>query len=302
MTALLPVRPIGRVLSDEAADALIGDPTPPEAADVNVTGAGVYVDARTGEPVFLYAPLPGDLTAYRAAVRAVPITTTLRGSGTRNASRTFGMASRNVILRRESCRPASLALDRPELHAVLVALADGLRELMEANVPERLAVDRATVAEVGADWRMAPGSVWTSGNINVGSALPYHRDRANYPVWSGMPVLRRGVRGGYLHVPAYDATIACRDGWVVCFDGNRVVHGVTPMEERDPDGYRVSVVYYALRNMKQCLPCDQERAAAAQRRTDRERRMADPDEDPADRITAGIRGTRRPGRTEGDDK
>jgi hypothetical protein len=119
------------------------------------------------------------------------------------------------------------------------------------------------------------GTTWTSGVVNQNSQLPYHRDGFNFPTWSAMPVIRRGVDGGHLHLPEYDLTVACRDGWAVFFCGQQLLHGVTPMRLTKPDGYRFSVVYYALRGMKDCHTYAEETRAAQNRRAQRERGMAD---------------------------
>jgi hypothetical protein len=131
------------------------------------------------------------------------------------------------------------------------------------------------VEEVLPEWRLAPGSLWTSGVINYVSQLPYHRDGNNFDAWSVMPVLRYGVRGGYLHIPEYGIVAPCRNGQVVAFYGKRVVHGVTPMRRLRPDGYRISCVYYALRGLRNCAEYAVEVGRARRRRTERERSLAE---------------------------
>jgi hypothetical protein len=146
------------------------------------------------------------------------------------------------------------------------------------------------------DWRLTEASLWTSGVINKESSLPYHRDGNNFDAWSVMPVVRRGVRGGHLHLPEFDMVVPCRDGYSVMFYGKRIVHGVTPMAKTMPDAYRVSVVYYALRGLKNCHTYAEETAYAARRRTEREtelgRKAADPDDPgPARILTRDTRPT-----------
>jgi hypothetical protein len=79
--------------------------------------------------------------------------------------------------------------------------------------------------------------------------------------------------GGYLSVPEYGLVCACRDGYAVFFPGHELVHGVTPMQTTAPDGYRYSVVYYALRGMKDCFTAAMETQHAKKKRTEREREM-----------------------------
>jgi len=124
--------------------------------------------------------------------------------------------------------------------------------------------------------------------INQSSALPYHRDGSNFDTWSAMPVVRRGMDGGHLHMPEYDITINCRDGWALWFNGHAYVHGVTPMKSRAKDGYRYSIVFYAKRGMKDCHTYAVEIGEARARRTAREASMAETtEEDIRARIKTG---------------
>lgn len=262
---------IPRVLTRDEATDLVGAAVTERPA--NLTRATWALDADSGEPVLGYWPL-GDVGDLRRAVREVDIRETYRAaSGRRNASRVFGWSPRRPVQRREACNSTSFAKEQPNEQAVLdrwaVKLLAMLRELDPA-IPER---DEETMREVLPDWRMA-GTTWTSGVVNQNSQLPYHRDGFNFPTWSAMPVLRRGVDGGHLHLPEYDLTVACRDGWGVFFCGQQLVHGVTPMRQVKPGAYRFSVVYYALRGMKDCHTYALETAHARRKRTEREQRIA----------------------------
>jgi len=135
--------------------------------------------------------------------------------------------------------------------------------------------DAQTMAnsDVKDEWRLGETN-WTSGVVNRSSSLPYHRDGFNFAVWTAMPVLRRHMRGGYLHIPEYNAVVASRDGWAVFFPGYELVHGVTPMTPTREGGYRYSVVYYALKGMKDCFTHAVETQYALKKRTEREQAMA----------------------------
>jgi hypothetical protein len=87
-------------------------------------------------------------------------------------------------------------------------------------------------------------------------------------------VLRRGVRGGHLHLPEYDLVVPCMDSTVTYFPGFTYVHGVTPMQRVNEDSYRISIVYYALKGMKNCREAAEETKYARTRRTEREVDMA----------------------------
>ena len=268
----LPRIPIRRTMDNRSGLDLIGETVPD--LEANLTEAGVYVDDETGQPVVAYAPFPGDFAEFRRALIDTPMSTTLRGAGMRNVSRTFGFSPKSVVLKRESCRPASLAYDNPQAHAVIVSAARTMDVWLRSELPEVVDYSNAQSEAISDEWRLSDDVYWTSGVVNPTSALPYHRDRNNFPVWSAMPVARRAARGGYLSIPEYDATVAARDGWVVYFNGYELTHGVTPIDIVAEDGYRYSCVYYCLRGMVNCADDAREQARARQVRTDRERSMA----------------------------
>lgn len=256
-----------RVISKEQADELVGTVVPEKTA--TVTEACVIFDEETQEPIVAYLPMERDVVkALRKSILKIKIATTTRlGTGMKNASRTFGMAPRASILRRESCRPTGLASESPEEHATIVNACYYLEDQLKEVFPDVWEKDKEETKKIGEDWLMGEDALWTSGVINQTSTLPYHRDGFNFDTWSAMPVIRRGVDGGMLHFPEWDMTIECKDGWAVYFCGYRWLHGVTPMKKVIEDGYRFSIVYYALRGMKDCFTYAVETARGVQKRT-----------------------------------
>lgn len=257
-----------RVMSPKQADELAGAFAPD--LDATVTQPTDVVDEDTGELVFAYrkAPLVQEL---RAMILDTPMTTTYRASsGMSNISRTFGMAPRKPTQWREACAPTSLARERPEVTAFLSSYAEVLAGELAGIVPAQVQADERTIQQVLPEWRLTETALWTSGVINKTSQLPYHRDGFNFDAWSAMACLRRGTRGGFLHLPEYDFTVSCRDGYVAYWNGYRLLHGVTPITKVAQDGYRYTVVYYALRGMKDCHTFAVEQVEARERRTGRE--------------------------------
>jgi hypothetical protein len=286
---------IERVMTKKQADSVVGEMV--EDTPATISQPGIYRDSETQEAVLIYAKYPGDTAKLRRAVLSAGMSTTLRGSGMRNRSRTFGFATRSVVLQRENCRPASLAWDYPEAQMVLSEAADSLSRYFREVLPEAHLDDEKVMEQVLPEWRMSEDSLWTSGVINQSSQLPYHRDRANFETWSAMPVIRRGMEGGHLSMPEYDITVNCRDGYTLWFNGNKFVHGVTPMKTTKEDGYRYSIVFYALRGMKDCHTYAVEIGEARKRRTEREKGLADTDPDIlAQRIVPRATGSATPGR------
>jgi hypothetical protein len=259
---------IKRVMSREDAQSMNGTEVPEK--EPNLTEACLARDADTDAPIFFYCPFPGDPAPLRQAVLNVKMGKTRRASGMENLSRTFGFSPKNVVMRRESCRPSSIALEQPREHAILTATSKVLADLIVSVLPDIYQHDHEVLSEVPDEWKMSDDALWTSGVINKASQLPYHQDQANFSTWSAMPTFRRQMLGGYLDIPEYGVTIGCRDAWVTAFNGFELVHGVTPMTELAKNSYRYSAVYYAMRRMKDCHTYAVEVGQARRRRTARE--------------------------------
>jgi len=269
----LPEFFLDRVLDGDEANKVVGDTVGEH--EPNLNEAGIYRDRATGEAVLVYAPYPEKITDLRRAVLDTKYSTTLRASGTRNVSRIFGFTNRSAVLKRESCTPTSLSWESPEAQMILNATAGVLGDYLKEQLPEVFEHDRELLEQVLPEWRLTEDALWTSGVINQASALPYHRDGSNFDTWSAMPVVRRGIDGGNLHMPEFGITINCRDGWALWFNGHAYVHGVTPLSPRSKDGYRYSIVFYAKRGMKDCHTYAVEVGEARKRRAERERGMKD---------------------------
>ena len=271
----LPIFRIKRVLTPDEATELVGKMV--DDLEANCIEPGIYIDEDTEEPFLAYFPMEEEVNLLRKSVMNIKYGSTKRQSlGIENSSRTFGMAPRKIYQRRESCRPTTLANEQPNELAVLIAFAEKFGRMFKEFAPQIFENDVKNLAEAGLDneWRMTDDALWTSGVVNKASTLPYHRDGFNFATWSAMPVIRRDMKGGYLDFPEYKLTCACRDGWVLFFPGYKYVHGVTPMMPTKEDSYRYSVVYYALKGMKDCFTYAVETARGAENRTKREDQMA----------------------------
>lgn len=270
----LPIIKTKRVMAEDEASALVGKMV--EEMEPTCIDAGIYVDEDTDEIIFVYFPMEEEVNLLRRSVLNIKYGSTKRQSlGIENLSRTFGMAPRKIFQRRESCRPTTLANEQPNEHAVLIAFAEKFAKMFKEFAPDIYEHDVKALADAGLDdeWRMTDDALWTSGVVNKSSTLPYHRDGFNFATWSAMPVIRRDMKGGYLNLPEYNLTCACRDGWVTFFAGYKYVHGVTPMTPMKEDAYRYSIVYYALRGMKDCFTYAVETARGGENRTKREEQM-----------------------------
>jgi hypothetical protein len=265
---------VERALTPDEASQLVGSTVPELDGGTRLITAPTILSCE-GEPVAAYLPL-ADAGRLRRAALAIDCSGGVqRNTNYRSRSRTFGYAPPRIVTRRESCSLTALGRDQPDVEAVLDAYADQFSAMLKDIDPEIIPRDQATLGEILPDWRLGEAGLWTSGVVNDTAALPYHRDGFNFATWSAMPVLRRGVRGGYLHLPEFGVALACADSTVTLFPGKRWVHGVTPLTRvRKGDGYRISIVYYALRGMKDCRTAAEETRKAQLKRTEREAAMA----------------------------
>lgn len=278
---------VKRVLTPDEATKMVGDRisagTEFEPSDLR-PGTVVH-DADTGLPLLAYTDLvdPGPLRRAMLEIAPTCDRGVARSKHYRSRSRTFGYAPRRPVMGRESCQLTSIYGEAPDIAAVLERYADQFSEWLTTIDPTIVIRDQAALGDVLPEWRMGDAKLWTSGVINDTAQLPYHRDGFNFPTWSAMPVVRRGTRGGHLHLPEYGLVVPCADATVTYFEGHRYVHGVTPIRRvkslstgatKPQDSYRISVVYYALRGMATCREYAEEMAAGKARRTEREADMA----------------------------
>lgn len=287
MTPTLQRVPVERVLSAEAATKMVGEriSAGTEFVPSAITPGTVLFDADTGSPLLAYTKLvdPGPLRRAMLEIAPTCDRGVARSKHYRSRSRTFGYAPRRPVMGRESCQLTSIYAEAPHIAHVLEGYADQFSDWIAAVDPEIVEANQRTLTDVLPEWRMGDAKLWTSGVINDTAQLPYHRDGFNFPTWSAMPVVRRGTRGGHLHLPEYDLVVPCADATVTYFEGHRYVHGVTPIQRvkslsagatKPQDSYRISVVYYALRGMANCREYAEEMATGKKQRTAREADMA----------------------------
>lgn len=226
-----------------------------------------------GVPRILYAKLPDTLTQYiRQACKNIRYDTSTRTSGLKTTSRIFGYNPRHAI-RKNFCSTTSMAVEHPTEHAIICEFGKHLTELYATHFPDVYAIHESTVAaKVRDGWRIA-ATPFTSGIVNKNNPLKYHFDAGNLQnVLSNMVVFKRDVAGGYLSCPEFDLGFEVADNTVILFDGQNILHGVTPIKRLSPHAYRYSVVYYTLQKMWSCLPITEEIARARTVRLERERK------------------------------
>jgi len=239
-----------------------------------ITTSTVVYDQDTEQVSIVYLELDDDFSGIPEALATVQTKSDSRTGGMVSNSRIFGYQPRNTI-RRDYCTSASLAYDNPEAHARIAGLASMVSTYYEAWHPELYAEHQKQVEQVLPNWRLE-GSVFTSGIINRDNQLLYHHDAGNFRnVWSNMLAFKRKVGGGYLSVPEYDLGFQIRDRSLLMFDGQNILHGVTPILKWAADSYRYTIVFYSLRGMWKCVTPEEEQRRYRKVRTEREFRRAE---------------------------
>jgi len=238
-----------------------------------ITEPSLIFDAETNNLEIVYLVLDDDTTQIAEALQRIRFGKTVRTSGLVTTSRVIGNQPRNLP-QRDHCTASSLATEDPEAHHVIASYAEKISQYYHDYNPALYDRHQEATQKVLDDWRME-GSVFTSGIINRNNPLSYHFDAGNFKnVWSNMLVLKHDVTGGYLSVPEYDVAFALPNNSLLMFDGQSLLHGVTPIGRHSEDAYRYSIVFYSLKQMWQCLPVTDELIRIRKRRTDRERARA----------------------------
>lgn len=225
----------------------------------------------TNKLEIVYLVLEDDVRDVEDALARIRFGKSNRTGGLVTNSRIVGHQPRNLP-NRDYCTASSLSVEDPKAHGVIAAYAEKIARYYQYYNPEMYEGHAHETERVLPEWRME-GSVFTSGIINKNNPLVYHYDRGNFRnVWSNMLVLKNDVSGGYLSVPEYDVAFELPNNSLLMFDGQSLLHGVTPIGLHTENSYRYSIVFYSLLQMWHCLPIDEEMLRLKKRRTERERR------------------------------
>jgi hypothetical protein len=215
-----------------------------------------------------------NLEALRQACKTIKYTKSYRSNGLLTTSRVFGYEPRKT-LRKDYCNITSISRDHPNQSKILLKGAQIVSDNYKQINPELHAVHRQmTETKLADDWKLKDAP-FTSGIVNENNPLKYHFDAGNYKnVWSGMVVFKEGIQGGYLSLPEFRIGIGLRDKSILYFDGQGIMHGVTPIKRLHSNAKRYSIVYYSLQGMWNCLPINDEVLRIKRLRSEREERRS----------------------------
>jgi hypothetical protein len=222
------------------------------------------------------------------ALRKIKCQIGKRISGLKTRSRTFGYSPR-VSFKHDYCYLSGLATDQPIEHDAVARYGEIISKIYQRYAPSEYGIHMEEVRhKVRKDWRI-PNTPFTSGIINKNSPLKYHFDAGNFKgKFSCMIAFKRDVVGGYLSLPEYGIGLEIRDRSVLIFDGQTILHGVTPIRLLSPTAYRLTAVYYSLQGMWKCQTVTEEVARIRNRKTERERRRAEGNEAIRRQVSADV--------------
>lgn len=233
------------------------------------------IDQDTGEVVVIYGQVSRESQELFRALRTVKYPVTERTGGLKTTSRIFGAMPR-IALRSDFCRMAGLAKDSPQANALLLKWGLEAEKLYAEHSPERYARHKGLTEKVLGEYRMV-NTVFTSGIVNKNNPLKYHFDSGNFEdVFSCMIGFKEGIVGGYLAMPEYNCMLEIANYSVSLFDGQKILHGVTPMTKLDESANRFTIVFYSLKQLWNCKPMGEELARIRKLKTERERKRLKP--------------------------
>lgn len=232
-------------------------------SDANITIKQDTLLVEDGKPILLYKKIDWtDTEPLRNACFSVKYTKDTRlpkknSPGITTRSAIFGYRPR-IPLRQDFCSTAQMANNNHQEHIIVTEFAAKLTEIYKEYFPETFAIHEQKTDKILKEWKI-PGSVFTSGIINKNNPLQYHHDSGNFKgVLSNMVAFKNHVRGGRLVLPEYDIKLEIADNTITIFDGQSIVHGVTPILKYAEDSYRYTIVYYSLEQMWKCEPIKEE--------------------------------------------
>lgn len=234
----------------------------------------IAIDEDTKQIIFVHKKLDFDDRQIMWALDRIKYEENTRTSGLKTRSRIFGFNPRNAI-RKDFCSTTSLAVSQPQEHAAVIKYGIQISGLYSQFTPEVYEQHmQITKNKVLDEWAIKD-TPFTSGIINKNNPLKYHFDSGNFKnVYSCMAVFKRGTKGGFLAMPEYSVGVALPHNSVFMFDGQSVLHGVTPITKESPTDTRYSIVYYSLQQIWNCLPLSEEIARIRNKKTERERKRA----------------------------
>jgi len=195
-----------------------------------------------------------------------------RGLKTTGQNRVFGYRpARQMSQFASTCSTTSMAKDYPLEHAALCDFALTAANLYKEKFPVEYTNNENKISEKVSQQWLLKDTAFTSGIINKNSVLQYHFDIGHVSkALSVMLTLKKEVTGGGLSIPEIDTYLELKDNSILIFDGQELLHGVTPILNTSKGAYRYTIVYYSLIQMWKCLTISEEIIKQREKRFERE--------------------------------
>lgn len=238
-----------------------------------ITEPTTLVDADTGDILAIYDNLQINTDGTLRALNNIRYDTNERVGGLKTTSRIFGFSPR-VTMRKDFCSSTSLSQESPDEHQLICDLGIKIEDYYRKYSPTGYERHKfMTEEQILPQYKINKESIFTSGIINKNNPLKYHFDTGNFKnVYSCMVVFKKGIEGGYLSLPEYGVGFKLVHNSLFMFDGQSILHGVTPITKTSPQAIRYSIVYYSLQQMWKCLTIDEEVARIRNRKAEREKK------------------------------
>lgn len=213
-----------------------------------------------------------DLNHIFDAIKKIKYNKSTRTNGLISTSRIFGYAPKNVT-RNQPCRITTLANEFPKQHFIVEKAGEIAKKYYELYNPEKALEHQKLTEEKILDQYRIGSTMYTSGIINENNPLKYHFDAGNFTgTWSAMFAFRKNTEGGYLSLPELNVGIEIKNNSLLLFDGQSLLHGVTPIKKLSNDAKRYTIVFYSLKQMWNCKPINEEIIDMRNKRAEIEKR------------------------------
>jgi hypothetical protein len=246
-------------------------------SDVNQVITDDCIIYENNQPILFYTKIKEDTSPLRWAAKHMKYPSGTRTNGLATQSKVFGYSPR-IPMRNDYCTVSAMATQYPKNHHVITNFAEQLKGYYETYFPQKYKEHEEMVKEkVLEDWKIG-NSPFTSGIVNKNNPLKYHYDSGNFKgMLSNMVVFKSDVEGGYLVIPELDLALEVADNTLTIFNGQDILHGVSPIEYKNSMSYRFSVVYYSLEQMWKCEPIQGEIERVRRAKTKKEQNRLDPE-------------------------
>lgn len=216
----------------------------------------VIIDELTNEVLVIYKDTEKEVNTdgMIEALSRVRFPKDERTNGLITQSETIGYRPRMMGLSgKKTCAKTTFGNKHKDIEDDLFHVAHIAEGLYSKYAPDRYQNHSTMAQKVRGEYLM-PETNFTSGIINKNNPLKYHLDTGNFKnVFSIMLGLKKDIKGGYLHIPELKVNLKISNGSLTMFDGQRFVHGVTPIIGSKEKSYRFTIVFYSLVQMWSCL-------------------------------------------------